>query len=165
MTVLSLDLSTKSSGWAIFIDKKLESYGCITASSTDVIKRIQKIIDELKIEMNKYKIDKIIVEEVRPEGNGTNQRTHKVLMWMQAALEFMVHDNFKNIPIEYIVPSSWRAKCGIKNGRGVRRDSVKQYDINFVKETYGIEVNDDIADAIGIGHSEVNKINNELNWE
>jgi hypothetical protein len=35
----------------------------------------------------------------------------------------------------------------------------------FVKETYNITVNDDIADAIGIGHAFVNQLNNEINWE
>ena len=35
MIILSLDLSTKSTGYAIFTDDKLTDYGCITASSTD----------------------------------------------------------------------------------------------------------------------------------
>ena len=38
--ILSLDLSTKSSGWAIFDREKLIQSGCITSSSTDMIKRI-----------------------------------------------------------------------------------------------------------------------------
>ena len=29
---------------------------------------------------------------------------------------------------------------------------------------FSIEVNDDIADAIGIGHSYINKFDNEINW-
>ena len=48
MKILSLDLSTKSSGWAIFEDKKLINHGCITSSSTDLIKRIHKMTDEIK---------------------------------------------------------------------------------------------------------------------
>ena len=44
------------------------------------------------------------------------------------------------------------------------REKLKQADIDFVKKIYNIEVNDDIADAIGIGHSYVNKIDNEINW-
>ena len=42
MKLLSLDISTKSTGWAVFEDKKLVEYGCITSSSTDLIKRIRK---------------------------------------------------------------------------------------------------------------------------
>ena len=47
----------------------------------------------------------------------------------------------------------------------MRREALKVADINFVKETYNITVNDDIADAIGIGHAFVNQLNNEINWE
>ena len=41
MKILSIDGSTKSSGWSVFEDGKLIDYGCITSSSTDMIKRIQ----------------------------------------------------------------------------------------------------------------------------
>ena len=34
MKILSLDLSTKSSGWAVFEEGHLLSHGCITSSST-----------------------------------------------------------------------------------------------------------------------------------
>ena len=37
MNILSLDLSTKSSGWAYFEDGILKDHGCITSSSTDLI--------------------------------------------------------------------------------------------------------------------------------
>ena len=32
MKLLSLDISTKSTGWAVFEDKKLVEYGCMTSS-------------------------------------------------------------------------------------------------------------------------------------
>lgn len=166
MNILSLDLSTKSSGWAIFIDGELTSHGCITSASTDLIKRIYIMKDEIQKLLTENKIDKIVVEEVRPEGGyGVgNQKTHKALMWLQAAIAFMVHDFFSKIEIEYIYPSSWRASCGIKNGRGIKRMTLKEADIEFVKETYGILVNDDEADAICIGYAQYNKESDEINW-
>ena len=161
MKILALDLSTKSSGWATYDNDKLIEYGCITASSTDFIKRIQKIIGELDIILQKYKdITRVIAEEVRPEGTGYgvgNLHTHKTLMYLQAAVAFLLHEKYAAAAFEFIYPSSWRAKCGIKNGRGVRRETVKANDIKFVKETFGLDVNDDIADAIGIGYSEVSQ--------
>lgn len=45
MKLLALDLSTKSSGYAVGEDGVLKSYGCITASSRDVVKRIIKMRD------------------------------------------------------------------------------------------------------------------------
>lgn len=167
MKILSLDLSTKSSGWAIFEDNQLIDYGCITASSSDLIARIKimtKVIDDI---LQKYTdIKKIIAEEVRPQGGyGVgNLQTHRALMWLQAGIAFMLHDNHKNLSLDFIYPSSWRATCGIKNGRGVKRESQKQQDIQFVKETFNIDVNDDIADAIGIGYAQVKKAEENFNW-
>lgn len=165
MKILSLDASTKATGYAIFNEQKLESYGCITASSTDLIKRINKMITELEQILTKEKIDKIILEEVRPEQGLQNIKTHKALMYLQAAIAFLIHERFNTIEVEYTYPNEWRAACGIHTGRGVKRETLKSADIKFVKENFGITVNDDEADAIGIGYAYVNKLSNEINWE
>ena len=168
MNILSLDLSTKSSGWAYFEDRELKDHGCITSASTDLIKRIYIMRDGIAEILDKHAVTKIVVEEVRPEGGyGVgNTKTHRALMWLQAATAFLIHDKYSNINIEYIYPSSWRATLGIKNGRGIKRTTLKEQDIQFVKEKYNIVVNDDEADAICIGLSQYQeKDNNEINWE
>lgn len=167
MKVLAIDASTKSTGVALFDDKKLVKYDCFTASSTDLIKRIQKIILQLNDFVKDEKIEKVILEEVRPEAGATftpNMKTQRALMWLQAAIAFLLHETHPKAEIEYMYPSEWRSKCGIKNGRGHRRDMVKIEDMAFVKENYLIDVNDDIADAIGIGHAYVNQLSDEINW-
>lgn len=165
MRILSLDASTRSTGFAIFDDKKLEEYGVLTASSTDLIKRINKIITGLEQVLTRGKIDQIIIEEVRPE-QGKNLQTYRALMWLQAAINFLVHEKFPKIKIEYIYPNEWRKACGIKTGAGVRREDLKKKDIAFALQTYGYQHNiDDEADAICIGHAYVNQLNNEINWE
>lgn len=166
MKIMSLDASTKSTGVAVFDDKELLYYDCITASGSDLIKRIQKIIRALLNILQQHPdIEKIILEEVRPEDGVQNLKTHRALMWLQAAIAFMTHEHFPQMKIEYVYPSSWRAACGIHTGRGITRGTLKPADIKFVKDTYGLDVNDDIADAIGIGHAFVNKLDNEINWE
>ena len=165
MNILAIDASTKSSGYAVFKNTTLVDYKCITASSTDLIKRIHKIVDGIDEVLNKYEINKIILEEVRPEMGLQNIQTHRALMWLQGQIAVMVHDKHPGITIEYVYPNEWRAKCGIKTGAGVKRQSLKPADIKFVKDTYGLDVNDDIADAIGIGHAYVNQLANEINWE
>lgn len=171
MNIISIDGSTKSTGVAYFEDKKLVAYDCFTASSTDLVKRIYKMSDSLKEFINKYKVDKIILEEVIPkdakEENGqTNLKTRKALMYLQAQFNFMIHDNFPKIEIEYVYPSEWRAGCGISTGRGIKRESLKIKDIDFVKKTYNLELNDDISDAICIGYHFTHKKddNEDLNW-
>lgn len=167
MKVLAIDASTKSTGVALFDDKKLVKYDCLTASSTDLIKRIQIIVRQLNDFIKNETIERVILEEVRPESGSTivqSMKTQRALMWLQAAIAFLLHETNPKAEIEYTYPSSWRSKCGIKNGRGYRRESVKQADILFVKENYGIDVNDDIADAIGIGHAYVHDLSDEVNW-
>lgn len=108
MNLLSLDLSTKSSGWALFEDGELMDHGCITSSSTDLIKRIHIMTDAIDKIMSENKVDKIVVEEVRPEGGyGVgNTQTHRALMWLQASIAFLVHDKYSKTIIDYIYPSS-----------------------------------------------------------
>ena len=166
MFILSIDASTKATGWAIFNDHELVDYGMVTATSTDLIKRLHKITNDLKPIIEKYDIKKVILEEVRPEMGTQNIKTHRALMWLQGALTTMLHDdyNFSLDDIVYLYPSEWRKVCGIKTGSGVRRESLKPKDIAFVKQTYNIDVNDDIADAIGIGYAYAKTNLNRLEW-
>lgn len=155
MKILAIDASTKSSGVAIYEGTNLILYNCITSSSTDLFKRIHKMVDEIQLLVQEYKIEKIILEEVRPDeiGSRSNLATHKALMYLQGAICMMLHDYYPKVTVEYLYPSEWRKCCKIKTGRGVVRETVKQRDIRFVEETFGIKVNDDIADAIGLGYA------------
>ena len=44
--------------------------------------------------------------------------------------------------------NKWRKNLGIKTGRGIKRENLKPLDIKYVKDTYGIDANDDVCDAI-----------------
>ena len=150
-TVMALDLSTKSAGWAIFQDKKLLKSGCAIATDTNVLNRITKITKELREIFDEYSPDEIIVEEVLPDDVKHNQQVYKALMYMQASVALDFNKNGKKL--NFFVASEWRKMCGIRTGRGVTRDIVKAADIKFVKDNYNIDANDDICDAICIGHA------------
>lgn len=166
MKILSLDLSTKSSGWAVFQDGLLINSGCITSSSTSLLKRINVMMDGIKEILNKYdKIDKVVAEEVRPESGMHNLKTHRALMWLQGAIALVLYEYDKKLELDLIYPSSWRAAIGIKTGRGIKRTTLKEKDIQFVKENYNLDVNDDEADAICIGYSYSHDVETEINWE
>ena len=153
MVTLALDLSSKSSGQAIYDDKTLKDYGCITASSSNLYNRIDKMIEELKNIITKEKIDAVVIEEVLPDDVRNNQNVFKALMYLQG---FVCHllNKFKLTPT-FVTASHQRRLCGIKTGAGVRRESLKPRDIAFVQSQFGIKVNDDIADAICIGFAAV----------
>lgn len=162
MRILSLDLSTRSSGYAIGEDGSLETHGCITASSRDVVKRIIKMRDQLSKLIKNNKIDKIIIEEVRPE---YNSHTNKVLMWLQAVIVVAAYQIDSHIEYEFVGANEWRAALKIKQGRGVKRQALKPQDIQYVENKYRLSVNDDEADAICIFDAYWQKFDNEINWE
>lgn len=165
MILLSLDLSSRSSGWAVFQDGLLIDSGCVASSSLDLLKRINIMKDGIKEVVEKYKPTKVVAEEVRPENGVQNIKTHRALMWTQAAIALMLYDYNKKLEMDLIYPSSWRAAIGIKTGRGIKRTTLKEKDIQFVKENYNLDVNDDEADAICIGYSQCHDIETEINWE
>lgn len=153
MKYLGIDASTKSTGIAVFEDNKLIAHDCLKASSTDVIKRITKIIEQLDQIIKVHKPDIVILEEVIPKENVDNYKTvqtRRVLMWLQAAINFLCHENYPNIKIDYVYPNEWRKWIGIKTGAGVHRETLKPKDIAWVQENFGLTLNDDEADAIGI---------------
>lgn len=151
MKLMAIDLSTKSTGIAVFENKKLIKWYNPTASSTDIIDRILKITAAVRDAVSEHPdIEKLYLEEVRPDG--MNAHTGKMLMYAQAALVIMMHENFPKVKIEFVVPGTWRKSCGIKTGKGIKREELKKKDILFVLDNFKIEVNDDVADAIGIGY-------------
>ena len=152
MRLLALDCSTKATGCAIFDeDKNLIHYECITSASTDLFKRIHVMVDAINGLVNQYNIDQVVLEEVLPD-HQKNQNTFKALMYLQGAFAMMMHDKNPKAAIEYMYPSSWRKDCGIKQGPGQKRESLKMQDIKFANEKYNLSLtSDDIADAICIG--------------
>ena len=157
MNILAVDASTKSSGIAIYKHDKLVQYTCITATSPDLFSRIKVMLLGIKeILQNNLDIDYIILEQVRQQGF-INIKTYKALMYLQGCIALLIHQSFKHIRIDFLYPSQWRKVCKIKQGRGVQRTAQKQNDINWVKENFNIDVNDDIADAIGLGYAYINK--------
>lgn len=157
MNILALDMSTKSTGLAYYKHNKLQKYDCFTASSNDLFTRIQKMTKEIQqfISQN-LDIDYIVMQQVRQEGF-INIKTYKALMYLQGCVQMMIHQNFKHIQTDFLYPSSWRKVCNIKQGRGVQRKQQKQLDMQWVKDNFNIEVNDDIADAIGLGYGYIHK--------
>lgn len=154
MLTLALDLSTKSSGWALFENQDLIKYGCITAGSANLFNRIDKMTKELSDILDSYNIDNVVIEDVIPEDVHNNQQIYKVLTYLQGfILRELDHHSITNI--KFYVSSEWRKLCGIKTGKGVKRESLKPQDIAFVQNQFDIKVNDDVADAICIGFAAV----------
>ena len=154
MTILALDPSTKKTGYAIFQDNSLIKYGTISAKETfPLFKRIDIMIESLTEILNNYEIKTVYIEDVIPDDVHHNQKVFKALTYLQGFILSLLEKH--NVPVIFYTSSEWRKKCGIKTGRGVKRESLKAKDIQFVKDNYQIEVDDDTADAICIGDAAI----------
>ena len=118
--------------------------------------------DQLSKIIKENHIDKIIIQEVRPQ---YNSHTNKILMWLQAAIIITAYQIDSKIEYQFIGASEWRAILKMKQGCGIKRDQLKPQDIYYVQNKYNIFVNDDQADAICIFDAYWKKNDNELNWE
>lgn len=154
--ILALDPSTKSTGWAIYTDGSLTAYGVITAGSNNLFHRIDKMIEEIKKIIVEYKPIEVALEDVIPEDVQHNNNVFNALKYLQGYILHTLDDN-KITEYKLYTASEWRSKCGIGTGPGIKRGSLKPQDIAFVKKYYNKTVNDDIADAICIGHAYTHK--------
>ena len=156
MITLAIDPSTKSTGVAIFTDKNLTHYECITSENSNIYFRIDKMVEELERIINQFCPTHVIIESVQPEDVHNNNTVFRSLVYLQGFIMHLL--NKKNIPsanIKFYTASEWRKKCGIHTGRGVHRETLKQEDKAFVRNQFNLSVNDDIADAICIGFAAV----------
>ena len=172
MYTIALDASTKATGVAIFKDKELIGANCITASSSDLFKRIQKMVNSVDQIISQLDINEVVMEEVIPD-HAKNTNTFKALMYLQATMMMMLHEKHPSIKTTLVYPGSWRSQCGIKVGRGIKRESLKEADIHRANELFNLNTkSDDIADACLIGAAHVGIFgappkpeDNEINWE
>ena len=155
MITLSLDPSTKASGWAIYKDQDLYDHGVITASSSNLYNRIEKMQIEIDKIIKQYKVERVIIEDVLPQDVENNSKVYKALMYLQGAIMKIMNKNNLVDKVKFIFPSEWRKLCGIHTGRGIKRGSLKPKDIAFVKSQFDLSVGDDEADAIAIGFAAV----------
>lgn len=147
MNILALDLSTKSTGFAVFYENKIADHGIIKATSKNTFDRYSAMKEEILKIVKEYDIDTLILEDVIPTNRGI-PTVQKVLTQLQGIIVHSIYEYTKSLNIIYYTASEWRKINHIKQGPGVKRENLKQQDIAKVKELYKIDCNDDEADAL-----------------
>ena len=162
--ILSLDISTTSTGYGIFKDNKLITYGCI-APTGNVITRIEKIANKINDLMLEYNPDIIYAEEPEPAFVKNNIDVYRKLTFAHGAIAIILNHYSKEMKL--CSASHWRKQVGIKTGRGITRAQLKPIDIAKANELFNLNTkNDDIADAVLIGQAYINEFDkDEFNWE
>jgi crossover junction endodeoxyribonuclease RuvC len=152
LKILCLDQATKISGFSIWEDKKLITYGKLEVNQNEKnpIERMKQMYDQIVNLIESSSPSFIVFENVQFQRNyGTFQQ----LAQLQGVIMSYLFKS--DIGFKIIEPSAWKSFCGIK---GRKREEQKKNTQVFVKNKYGIEVSEDEADAIGIGTWAINKI-------
>lgn len=147
MRLLALDQSSRTSGFAIFIDGELRDYGTFTIADDNVGERLFKIREKVAQLIADNGIDYVAFEDIQLQKDKINNvKTFKVLAEVFGVIYELVTE--LEIPNEAVFSNSWKSTCKIK---GKTRDEQKKNAQLFVINTYGIKASEDASDAICIG--------------
>ena len=162
MIYCGLDLSTSCSGWSIFENNQLITYGVIKPNGVDWRERIMDETMQLAHLLRTYRPDKIYVEDV-PKKPGMNTllklgAVHGMILSLCAG--------FKLEPI-FLLPNEWRHKLDMYDGtmNGLKREVLKEKAVNMANSIFGLNLkwcgpnskksDDDVAEAILIAYSQI----------
>lgn len=141
MKILSLDLSSKSSGYAVLEDGKIIDYGTTKSNDPDYVIRGHYMAEFVRVLFSKYgSFDIVVIEELKVLKN------QKVLAMLGVIQGMVIRECFSS-QVEFVPPTMWRKPYGL-NGK---REEAKKKAIQYCKDK-GVEVNtDDEAEAILLG--------------
>lgn len=145
MNILALDQATKTTGYSVWKDGQLVAQGKFTCGELDLGQRIHQVKLNVLALLEGYKIDKLYLEDIQLE-NQYGVTTYKSLAELIGVLQEVAVE--RNLPVEIVPPATWRHGCGIM---GKKREDKKANAQKHVAQKYGLQVSDDIADAICIG--------------
>lgn len=147
ITLLSLDTSTTSTGWAIFKDGEYQESGVIDdfKKVKNGYERLKLMTKELLDSIGQLKPDIIVIEKDVVFGN---MKVIDMLMKIIGAVYGFCL--FNEITYYEFAPSEWRKYVKLQ-AFGRKRDEFKKASIKYIKDNLNMDVNDDEADAICIG--------------
>lgn len=162
MTIISIDASTSSSGWAVFRDNKLIAHGCVKPKGKDWRDRIMEESVFFMQLIQKYNPDTICAEAMPLKPGSHTLETlgavHGMILCLCAG--------YKIVPV-FLLPSKWRKTLGLFDGtrQGMKREILKEKAIIMANEKFGLNLKwygpkskkseDDEAEAILIGWSQI----------
>lgn len=152
--VIAFDQASVNTAYSVWQDSELIRYGMVTAdkkikSHLRLRQMSVKIADVIKQEQPDY----VVFEDCQLQAG--NAATFQILCQLQGMIMALLYDVGVNFDV--VRPSVWKSFIGVAKGK---RDEQKAKTLDKIEELYQITLkqNDDLADAIGIGHYAVNKL-------
>ena len=156
--ILSLDTSSKITGYAIFNDGELIRYSSIDKSNIkDGEERMRDMVKCLIALIEREAPDVVVIEETVVTRNPQTQRMLSMILGVVFGVCVTNHFNYCSLR-----PTQWRkAVRGDDEKLPRKREELKLWSIDKVAELFDInDISDDISDAILIGQAFIN-INQE----
>jgi Holliday junction resolvasome RuvABC endonuclease subunit len=151
--ILALDAATNVTGYAIYDNDTLVSYGIYKADATkELTERINEIKKWLRAMIEEHEIDFIGIENIQLQNYSTNShqlqvKTYNALARLQGVLLDTCFE--ASVDSDLVYSTEWRKYCGI--GEGTGRENKKKQAQDKVRLWYGLDCTQDEADAICIG--------------
>ena len=151
--LLALDQASKVTGWAIFEDDELKSYGKISLDDPNTDIRLVQLRQSIQTLVADYNINEVVFEDIQQQNNvANNVQTFKVLAEVYGVISELLQE--LQIPHSTVLAASWKSTLGIK---GRTRAEQKKNAQLYVEQNYCVYVIQDIADAICIGTHHIQK--------
>lgn len=150
MKVLSMDQSTRITGFSVFDDGQYVKSGVIDLHKIkDTDERSKQMAVEICKLIGDVKPTVTIIEEVQQQ---TNVSTVIKLARIQGvAIGFCAAHN---IDLHILTPTRWRSSLGYQQGPGIKREQLKNQSRAFVKNVLGLSIqSEDENEAIAINEA------------
>lgn len=149
MKVLAFDQSTNVTGYSIWESGKLCDYGVIDLHKVkDTGTRFYMMVKEIREVINKRQPDVIVIEDVAQQ---SNINVMKILAQLQGCIYAL--GLLSDLPVQTIKPTVWRQTLEFRQGAKVKRQELKERALCYIKENFGLDVIEDVAEAICIGQA------------
>ena len=150
MRIIGIDASSNLTGVTLFDDGQYVEHKLIDLHKVkDVYKRIPMMADEIGKYIDSIEpVDIIIMEKSMLK---TNIDTVQKLSNIAGAIMTYAYQN--GIEFRHPLPSEWRKIIGLQQSSKIKREVLKLEAIKAVKQEYGLDVTDDIAESILLARS------------
>ncbi len=160
-SMISLDTSSTSTGYALFVDGSLVDHGTFkTPKKLEGEKKIEWMCSSIISYLKANTPDIVIVEKTAVDRNIKTLRILSEIVGCVRGASYTIQSEFW----EY-APSEWRKLCTepfeSSNVPANKRDDWKRWSKERVKSLFALEVNDDCADAILLGLAHINQFNEQ----
>ena len=159
--VMSVDQSTRCSGYCLVEDNEYVCSGVIDMSkseletperSFEMAKAIWKLI-------KKYEPDYLIIEDVQ---NQSSTKTVIILARLQGLI--LGYAEAHGVQTHILAPTVWRRELSYSQGPKVKRAELKQQSADYVKKNYGFVKSEDENEAIALNDAARKKLKIDDLW-